>query len=81
MKKISNNKIEEIKLAVGSLNEYPRRFFKVEEYLKNKMVNEIDFSEMENQLKQEITPITDLRSDKEYRYRVCVNLIRTFLNQ
>ena len=81
LKKISNNKIEEIKLAVGSLNEYPRRFFKVEEYLKNKLVNEIDFADVEHFLQKEITPITDLRSDKEYRYQVCVNLIRTFLNQ
>ncbi len=80
LKKISNNIIEDIKLAVGSLNEYPRRLYKVEEYLKDKPVNEIDFSELENQLKKEITPITDLRSDKGYRYQVCVNLIRTFLN-
>ena len=80
LKRISNNKIEEIKLAVGSVNEYPRRLNKTEEYLKDKPVNEIDFSVLENQLKKEITPISDLRSDKEYRYQVCVNLIRTFLN-
>jgi len=79
LKRISNNKIEDIKFAVGSLNEYPRRLYEVEEYLKNKSVDEIDFSELEYHLKKEITPISDLRSDKEYRYQVCVNLIRTFL--
>ncbi len=81
LKIIENNLFKEIKLAVGSLNEFPRRLYKLEDYLKDKSVNEIDFAELENQLKQEITPITDLRSDKEYRYQVCVNLIRTFLNQ
>ena len=80
MKKVSSNRISQIRLAVGSLNEFPRRLFKVEDYITDKTLTEIDFSKAENLLRKEITPITDLRSDKEYRYHVCVNLIRSFLN-
>ena len=69
-----------IKLSVGSLNEYPRRLFKVEDYLTDKTTSEIDFAIVEELIGKEITPITDLRSDKEYRYHVCVNLIRAFIN-
>ncbi len=81
IKKVVKEKIIDIKLAVGSLTEYPRRLFKVEEYIKGKTLLEIDFEKVDKFLNMEITPISDLRSDKEYRYHVCVNLIRTFLNQ
>ena len=81
IKKVEKEKIIDIKIAVGSLTEYPRRLFKVEEYVKGKNLLEIDFEKVEEFLSMEITPISDLRSDKEYRYHVCVNLIRTFLNE
>ena len=80
MKKVTRQRISQIRLAVGSLNEFPRRLFKVEDYITDKTLTEIDFSNVENLLGKEITSITDLRSDKEYRYHVCVNLIRSFLN-
>lgn len=78
LKKIKNERIVEIKLAVGSLNEYPRRLFLLEKYLINKKNTEIDYSEIRDILHKEITPITDLRSDKEYRFEVCFNLIKKF---
>ncbi len=81
IKKVAKEKIIDIKIAVGSLTEYPRRLFKVEEYDTGKTLLEIDFEKVEKSLSMEITPISDLRSDKEYRYHVCVNLIRTFLNE
>ncbi|MDO9577010.1 MAG: FAD binding domain-containing protein [Candidatus Cloacimonadales bacterium] len=81
LKKEKSGKIKEIKLAVGSLNEFARRLPKIEAYLLGKTVTEIDYNKIDELLNLEITPITDLRSDKEYRYHVCANLIRTFLNQ
>jgi CO/xanthine dehydrogenase FAD-binding subunit len=81
IKKVEKEKIINIKLAVGSLTEYPRRLFKVEKYVTGKNLLEIDFEKVEKSLSMEITPISDLRSDKEYRYHVCVNLIRAFLNE
>ncbi|MCF7858794.1 MAG: FAD binding domain-containing protein [Candidatus Cloacimonetes bacterium] len=79
LKKIKEGKIDEIKLAVGSLNEYPRRLDKLEEYLNNIMIRDINKNTIDEILSKEITPISDLRSDKEYRYRVCLNLILSFL--
>jgi CO/xanthine dehydrogenase FAD-binding subunit len=81
MKRVEHEKITDIKIAVGSLNEYPRRLYKVEEYIIGKSITDIDYEKVEEFLNMEITPISDLRSDKEYRYHVCVNLIRTFLNE
>ena len=81
LKKETSGKISEIKLAVGSLNEFARRLPKVEEYLVGKAITEINYNMIDKLLTQEITPITDLRSDQEYRYHVCANLIRTFLNK
>lgn len=79
LKKLINGKIKEVKIAVGSLNEYPRRLDLLEKYLINKENNEINYSEIRDVLNKEITPITDLRSDKEYRFEVCLNLIMKFL--
>jgi carbon-monoxide dehydrogenase medium subunit len=79
LKKVENGIIKEIKLAAGSLNEYPRRLPQLEAFLTGKSVRELDIAAMEKVLQQEITPISDLRSDKGYRYQVTVNLLKTFL--
>jgi len=79
LKKVDNNVVKEIKLAAGSLNEYARRLPKLESFLTGKNISSIDYVEMEEVLKQEITPISDLRSDKGYRYQVTVNLLKDFL--
>ena len=81
LKKTDNNIITDIKIAVGSLNEYPRRLFKTENYLKNLSISNVDFSEIRNLLELEITPITDFRSDKNYRFEVCQNLLTEFLSK
>lgn len=80
LKKLDNNRIEEIKLATGSLNECPRRLTLLEEYLTGRELNDISKYRIEKILKQEITPISDLRSDKDYRFRVCLNLVEGFVS-
>ncbi len=77
--KEKNGTIKRIKLAVGSLNEYARRLGKLEKFLLNKQRKNIDFAKVKKNLTEEITPITDLRSDKDYRFAVCYNLIVSFL--
>ncbi len=81
IKKLNGDKLEEVKIAVGSLNEYPRRLKKTEEYLKGSSVHQLDFSQIRNILSMEITPISDFRSDKEYRFEVCQNLLIDFLSK
>ena len=70
-----NSKINKIHIAAGSLNEYARRLPLTEQYLLGKNKAEIDIDKLEQILKLEVTPISDLRSDKEYRFQVCLNLI------
>lgn len=79
MKLFENARFKEVKLAVGSLNEYPRRLTKIENYLHGQEQLTLDFAKIEELLAEEITPISDLRSDKEYRFQVCLNLIKSFL--
>jgi len=80
MMKIKGGKIEQIKLGAGALNEYPRRLKSVEEYLTGKQIDRIEVLGIEDILKSEITPISDLRSEKEYRFQVTLNLIIDFIN-
>ncbi|MBN1949409.1 MAG: xanthine dehydrogenase family protein subunit M [Candidatus Cloacimonetes bacterium] len=79
LKKMSGEQIVEIRLAAGALNEYPRRLARIEDYLTSRIRSELDWQEIESLLSKEITPITDLRSDSEYRYQVCLNLIKQFV--
>ena len=69
---------KDIKIAVGSLNEYARRLFKMEEYLLSSNVSEKGIKEV---LKSEISPISDLRSDDTYRFEVCLNLVIRFAKE
>lgn len=79
LKKIENESIKEIHLAAGSLNEFARRLPKLEKYITGKKRVDINLQELETILAKEITPISDLRSNKDYRFQVCLNLIKTFL--
>jgi len=79
LKKIKDNQITEIKIATGALNEYPRRLSSLENIISAKSINEIRINEIVSVLQSEVTPISDLRSDKEYRFEVCLNLIKSFI--
>ena len=79
LKFIENNRIKKIKIAVGSVNEYPRRLVNLENYLITKRINEIKKDELTKIIAVEITPISDFRSDQNYRFVVCLNLIEKFL--
>lgn len=79
--KKDNSKIKRIRLAAGSLNEYARRLPMTEEFLSGQEIGKIDLAELKKIIQKEITPISDLRSDKEYRYSVFFNLIRSFLDR
>ena len=66
------------RIAAGSLNEYPRRLKNVEMYL-NDLTEKYEKEALINALKKDITPITDFRSDAEYRLQVCSNYLISFL--
>ncbi len=68
----NGDKFESLRIAVGSLNEYARRLPAVEKVLQSGGSD----ADLQAALKKEITPITDLRSDAEYRFDVTYNLIK-----
>ncbi len=70
-----NDRIDDIRIAAGSLNEYARRLPKTEDYLAGKKRSEVSPPELRDILSKEITPISDLRSDSEYRFEVFFNLL------
>ena len=70
------DKFSSLRIAVGSLNEYARRLPKAEKVLLDGGSDD----ELMKALKEEITPITDLRSDAEYRFDVAYNLINSLRN-
>ncbi len=67
------------KIAAGSLNEYPRRLRNVEKYLSDNPLSQNDDALL-IALQNDVTPISDFRSDKEFRLQVCFNYLRKFIN-
>lgn len=81
LKKIEAGIITEVKIAAGAVNEYPRRLSLLEKFLIGKQLETITRKQVAEILIKEITPISDLRSDKEYRFEVALNLIMEFLRK
>jgi carbon-monoxide dehydrogenase medium subunit len=74
------SKISKIRLAAGSLNEYARRLPITEKFLAGKSVENIDKKELKKVIQKEVTPISDLRSDSDYRLNVFLNLVESAIS-
>ena len=81
MARVAGGACREIRLAVGSLNEYPRRLERTENLLTGLPLSDFDLEKVEETVNEEITPISDFRSDAAYRKRVCLNLLAAFLKE
>jgi CO/xanthine dehydrogenase FAD-binding subunit len=77
---IEKDRLEQIRLALGSIAPVPLRCLKTEAYLNGRKLDDETIAGAKEQLKQEITPIDDIRSTRNYRSRVCLNLLGDFLN-
>jgi CO/xanthine dehydrogenase FAD-binding subunit len=73
--------IESFRLAFGSVAPIPLRCIQTETVLKGKQVCNDLIQWAEKKLAEEISPIDDIRSTKEYRVKVAQNLLRTFMEQ
>ncbi|MFC2104323.1 FAD binding domain-containing protein [Bacteroidota bacterium] len=58
------------KIAFNAVGPIPTRAKKIEEFLKGKEITEEVFDHVRKLVEQEISPITDIRSTKEYRMHV-----------
>jgi CO/xanthine dehydrogenase FAD-binding subunit len=82
--KTSGNKIEDVRLAIGSMAVTPMRLRKTEQALAGRewsgaLVNGELISEARQALESEVAPIDDIRSSALYRLHVAGNLLQEFL--
>jgi CO/xanthine dehydrogenase FAD-binding subunit len=76
-----NRRIEEIRIALGSVAPIPLRCIRTEDALRGQTITPLLTEAAEKELAREVTPIDDIRSTKAYRLRVSQNLLADFLSK
>jgi len=74
-----NEVCDEVRIALGSVAPIPLRCLKTEDALRGRRIDEQTISEAKAALALEITPIDDIRSTRNYRLQVSLNLLQDFL--
>ncbi len=77
--RVSSNNIDEVRIALGSVAPIPLRCANTEKVMVGQKIDENSIDAARAELAREITPITDIRSTKDYRLRVSQNLLEDFL--
>ena len=75
------NRIDEIRIALGSVAPIPIRCVKTESVLRDQAPDSNTLSAARAALTAEIAPIDDVRSTRNYRLNVSLNLLDDFLGQ
>jgi CO/xanthine dehydrogenase FAD-binding subunit len=78
---VENGKINDIRIALGSVAPVVMRAVKTETSLRGASVTPVVIAAARETLAQEIAPIDDIRSTARYRLRVAQNLLQEFLSQ
>jgi CO/xanthine dehydrogenase FAD-binding subunit len=73
------NRIVDVRIALGSVAPIPIRCHRTEQALENKLLTNEAIADALQTLAAEIAPIDDVRSTKNYRLRVSLNLLQDFL--
>jgi CO/xanthine dehydrogenase FAD-binding subunit len=71
----------EVRIALGSVAPVPLRCIKTEAALRGIKIDEATIGKAKAEFALEIVPIDDIRSTKNYRLRVSLNLLEDFLRQ
>jgi CO/xanthine dehydrogenase FAD-binding subunit len=71
--------IADVRIALGSVAPIPIRCMRTESALRNKAINSDTIAAAKAALTTEISPIDDLRSTRDYRLRVSLNLVEDFV--
>ncbi len=75
---IKNNKIIKAKIAYGGMSEIPKRAKSIEKKLNNSVFTEELFLNAQNLIKNDFSPIDDMRASKNYRIEIAKNLLMKF---
>jgi CO/xanthine dehydrogenase FAD-binding subunit len=78
---IADVRIADVRIALGSVAPIPIRCVQTEAALRNKRINVETLAAAKAALTAEIAPIDDLRSTRDYRLRVSLNLLEDFVLQ
>ncbi len=77
--RVTNNSLTHVRIALGSVAPIPIRCEQTETALLNQPLNEATIQAGLSTLAGEIAPIGDIRSTRDYRLRVSLNLLQDFL--
>jgi CO/xanthine dehydrogenase FAD-binding subunit len=79
--RIEDRSIADLRLAFGSIAPIPLRCVKTESALRGAKLDSKTIATARDELAREISPIDDIRSTRNYRLKVSVNLIDDFLTK
>jgi CO/xanthine dehydrogenase FAD-binding subunit len=79
--RINDGIIDVIRIALGSVAPVPLRCRKTEAVLQGAILDENAIENARTALSREIVPIDDIRSTKNYRLKVSLNVLEEFLRQ
>jgi len=77
--RMNADQIENVRIALGSVAPVPVRCTQTESALQKQKINAQTLTAAKAALRAEIAPIDDLRSTREYRLRVSLNLLEDFV--
>src|SRR5216684_5751452 len=77
--RVADGRVVEVRIALGSVAPIPLRCVRTESELRDKAIGADSLAAARTALAAEISPIDDLRSTRNYRLRVSLNLLEDFL--
>ena len=77
--RMNGDRIEDVRIALGSVAPVPIRCMQTESQLRNEQINAETLTAAKAALRAEIAPIDDLRSTRDYRLMVSLNLLEDFV--
>lgn len=72
--------LDQVRLSFGSMAPTVRRLHAVEGFLRGRRLNDVSITAAAELLTNDVSPIDDIRSTREYRLRVSRNILIAFLN-
>jgi CO/xanthine dehydrogenase FAD-binding subunit len=79
--RVADDRVVEVRIALGSVAPIPLRCVQAESLLLHKRIDADSLAAAGAALAAEISPIDDLRSTRNYRLRVSLNLLEDFLQK
>ena len=79
--RVYEGRVDHIRIALGSVAPVPLRCRKTEAVLQGTTLDESAIDKARSELSREIVPIDDIRSTRDYRLKVSLNVLEDFLRQ